>query len=130
MRVTDDGVPIQDVIGAIKQAIKTANVSRTDLDRDLRVASVRLILHAVAARSSGGNLDFRIPFIGMEVRLGAKLTKQDTHEIEISLVPPGLGDRPELRDGNFESVLVEAIETIRAAVSRRRERRRSLHPER
>lgn len=117
MRVSDDGVPIQELIDTIKQAIKTANVSSTDVDRDLRVGSVRLTLNAVATRSLGGGLDFRIPFIGMAVKLGSKLTKQDTHTIEISLVPPDLKGRPELRDGDIGSVFVDAINTVRAAVA-------------
>jgi Trypsin-co-occurring domain 2 len=117
MRVTEDGVPIPELIETIKQAIKTANVSSTDLDRDLRVGSVQLTLNAVATRSLGGGLDFRIPFIGMQVKLGSKLTKQDTHKIDISMVPPDLKDRPELRDGDLESAFVDAINTIRAAVA-------------
>jgi Trypsin-co-occurring domain 2 len=117
VRVTEDGVPIQELIETIKQAIKTANVSSDDPDRDLRVGSVQLTLNAVATRSLGGGLDFRIPFIGMQVKLGSKLTKQDTHRIDISLVPPDLKGRPELRDGDLGSVFVDAINTIRAAVA-------------
>jgi hypothetical protein len=117
MRVTDDTVAIQDLIETIKEAIKTANMSSTDLDRDLRVGSMELTLHAVATRELGGRLDFRIPVIGMKVKLGSKLTKQDTHRIDISLVPPDLKARPELREGDLESVFVEAINTIRAAVA-------------
>lgn len=117
MYVTEDGVPIQELIETVKHAIKTANVSSADLDRDLRVGSVRLILNAVATRSLGGGVDFRIPFIGMQVKLGSKLTKQDTHKIDISLVPPDLKGRPELRDADLGSVFVEAINTIRAAVA-------------
>lgn len=116
MRVTDDGVPVQDLVAAIKEAIKTANVSSTDADRDLRVGSVRLVLHTIATRSSGGSISFTVPFIGMEFKLGGKVTRRDTHEVEINLVPPP-GDQPELRDGSLELVLVEAIETIRAAVA-------------
>ena len=77
---------------------------------------MRLVLHAVATRSYGGGLNFHIPLIGTEVKLGGKLTRQDTHEIEISLVPPAPAERPELRDGDFGTILVEAIETIRATV--------------
>ena len=117
MRVTEDGVPIQELIETIKQAIRSANVSNTDLDRDLRVGSVQITLHAVATRSLGGGLDFRVPFIGMEVKLGCKLTKQDTHKIDISLVPPDLKKRPELRDGDLGSVFTDAINTIRGAVA-------------
>jgi Trypsin-co-occurring domain 2 len=117
MRVYEDGVPIPELIETLKQAIKAANVSNADRDRDLRVGSVRLILNAVATRSLGGGVDFRIPFIGMQVKLGSKITKQDTHRIDINLVPPDLKDRPELRDANLGSVFTEAINTIRAAVA-------------
>jgi len=88
MNVTEDGVPIQELIETIKQAIKTANISSIDLDRDLRVGSVQLTLNVVAIHSLGGGLDFRIPFIGMQVKVGSKLTKKDTHRIDISMVPP------------------------------------------
>jgi hypothetical protein len=118
MRVTEDGVAISDLIETIKQAIKTANVSSTDLERDLRVGSVHLTLNAVATRSLGGSLDFRIPFIGMPVKLGSKLTKNNTHRIDVSLVPPDLKRQPELREGDdLGSVFVDAINTIRAAVA-------------
>ena len=116
MRVTDSGVPVQDLIETVKQAIKSANVSRTTDDRDLQVKSVRLTLHAIATRSYGGGLNFQIPLIGTEVKLGGKLSRQDTHEIEISMVPPAPEKRPELRDGNLGDALVEAIETIRATL--------------
>jgi Trypsin-co-occurring domain 2 len=117
MRVTDSGVPVQDLIEAVKHAIKTANVSRATPDRDLRIGSVRLILHAVAIRSYGGGLNFHIPLIGTEIKLGGKLSRHDTHEIEISLIPPAPDERSELRDGDLAPVLVEAIETIRATVA-------------
>jgi hypothetical protein len=117
MRVTEETVAIQDVIETVKQAIKTANISSTDLERDLRVGSVYLTLNAVATRSLGGGLDFRIPVIGMQIKVGTKLTKQDTHRIDVDLVPPDRKDRPELRDGDLGSVLVDAINTVRAAVA-------------
>jgi hypothetical protein len=116
VNVTEDGIPVPDVIEAVKRAIKAANVSATDQGRDLRVGAVSLTLHAIATRSAGGGLNFRIPFIGMEIQVGAKLTMRDTHEIEINLTPPG-EKGAEIRDGGLDDVLVEAIETIRAAVS-------------
>ena len=110
-------MPVQDLIGAVKQAIKAANVSRATDGRDLQIGSVRLTLHAVATRSYGGGLNFQIPLIGTEVKLGGRLSRQDTHEIEISMVPPAPEERPELRDGNLSDALVEAIETIRATLA-------------
>lgn len=117
MRVTEDGVPIQELIATIKQAIKMANVSNADLDRDVRVGSVQIILNTVATRSLGGGVDFRVPFIGMPIKFGNKLTRQDTHQIDINLIPPDLQGRPELRDGDLASVFVDAINTIRAVVA-------------
>jgi len=49
--------------------------------------------------------------------LNGKLTKQDTHRIDINLVPPDLKSRPELRDGDLGSVFADAINTIRTAVA-------------
>jgi len=79
VKVTDQGVAMPDVIADVKLAIKEANISATDEDRDLRVGSVILTLHALAARSAGGGLDFRLPFIGMQVKVGSRVTRSDTH---------------------------------------------------
>jgi len=117
VRVSENGVAIPDLIGMVKQAIKTANVSNTDLSRDLRVSAVQLTLNVVATSSLGGGMDFRIPFVGMQIKLGYKVTKQNTHRIQINLVPPEIVNRPELREGDFSSVFVDAITTIRAAVA-------------
>lgn len=117
MKVTEDGIPVQDVVAAVKLAIKEANVSATDKDRDLRVDSVKLILHALAIRTAGGSLNFTVPFIGMPVRLGTKVTKSDTHEIEINLVPPSQDAGEEVREASLDMVLVDAIETVRAVIA-------------
>lgn len=117
MKVTEDGVPAQDVIAAVKLAIKEANVSATDEGRDLKVGSVKLVLHALATRTVGGGLNFTVPFINMPVRLGTKVTKSDTHEIEVNLSPPGQEAGHEVREAPLDLVLVEAIETVRAVVA-------------
>jgi hypothetical protein len=116
VKVTEDGVPVQDVIAAVKLAIKEANVSATDEGRDLRVESVKLILHALVTRVVGGGLNFTVPFIGMPVRMGTKVTKSDTHEIEINLITPGQNGH-EVREASLDLVLVDAIETVRAVVA-------------
>jgi hypothetical protein len=116
VRVTDQGASVEEVISDVKLAIKEANISAADEDRDLRVSSVQLKLHVLATRSLGGRLEFRVPVIGMQVKLGRKLTKADTSEIEISLVPPAGPAGAEIR-GGIDDALVEAIETIRAAIA-------------
>jgi hypothetical protein len=117
VKVTEDGVPVQDVIAAVKLAIKEANVSATDEERDLRVQSVKLVLHALATRTVGGGLNFTVPFIGMPVRLGTKVTKSDTHEIEINLIPPDQEAEHEVREASLDRALVDAIETVRTVVA-------------
>lgn len=110
MKVPDEGLPVDTVISIVKESIKQAGVSRTLQNRDLQVASVQLILEVVASKAAGGRVDFRVPFIGMKLSLGAKVTKKDTHTIDITLVPPE--ERP-TRGGEVEEVLVNAIATIR-----------------
>ena len=118
MKVTDQGVPLNDLVGTIKASIKRAGVSRTSQAQDLRVASVQLVLNVVASNTVGGGLDFHVPFVGMRLSLGAKVTKKDTHAVEITLVPPGKGAAREVRGGeDVEEALVNAIEAIRAVMS-------------
>jgi hypothetical protein len=112
VRVTDSGVPVDTLIGVVKDAVKRANVSRNSSPGDLRVASVQLKLAVVASKSSGGGMNFRVPFIGMKLTASARVSAKDTHTIDITLEPPQKGPRREVR-GDVEQVLVQAITTIR-----------------
>ncbi len=116
MEVSDTGVAVDEVVDAVKNAIKLAGISAADTGRDLQVASIQLILNTVASFSAGGGVDFRVPFIGMKLSLGATVTRRDTHTIDITLAPPDL--KHEVRDSPVEIVLLDAIETIRAVVAR------------
>jgi hypothetical protein len=100
----------------VKEAVKRAGVSRSSSESDLRVESVQLVLQALASKTAGGELDFRIPFIGMRLRAGTKVTGRDTHTIDMTLKPP---DQParKVRGGNVEDALVDAIVTIRSAMA-------------
>lgn len=113
MNISDEGVPVDILLKVVKDSIKQAGVSRTSQTRDLQIASVELILNVVASKMAGGGVDFRVPFIGMKFRLGAKVTKKDTHTIDIALVPPNERDRRQVRGGDIEDVLVNAIATVR-----------------
>jgi Trypsin-co-occurring domain 2 len=118
VKVTDEGVPVDSLISVVKDSIKQAGVSLTSPTRDLQVASVRLILDVVASKTAGGGVDFRVPFIGMKLRLGAKVTKKDTHTIDITLVPPKETATRQVRGGEVEDVLVNAIATIRDVMTK------------
>jgi hypothetical protein len=116
VEVSETGIAVDDVIKAIKNAIKLAGISATDPDRDLRVTSLQLVLNTVATTTGGGGMDFRLPFLGMKLKAGGAVTKRDTHTIDITLMPP---DRQhEIRDSAIEPVLLDAVETIRAVVAR------------
>ncbi|MDX2592917.1 MULTISPECIES: trypco2 family protein [Streptomyces] len=111
--MTDDGVPVEDLVAAVKRAVMESNMSATAAGRDLRVTSVRLTLHALATATAGGSLNFRLPFIGMKLRIGRTVSRRDTHVIEMTLVPPDLAQQHELRYGTVDAVLVDAITMIR-----------------
>lgn len=117
MKVTDQGVPVDALISVVKDSIRQAGVSRTAQARDLQVASVRLILDVVASKTAGGGVDFCVPFIGMRLSVGAKVTKKDTHTIDIALVPPEDQDIRQVR-GEVEDALVNAIATIRNVMTK------------
>jgi Trypsin-co-occurring domain 2 len=116
VKVTDAGVPVQVLITMVKEAVKRAGVSSSSSQGDLRVESVQLVLQALASKTAGGQLDFRIPFIGMRLQAGTKVTGQDTHTIDMTLKPP---DQParKVRSANVEDALVDAIVTIRSAMA-------------
>lgn len=118
MKVEDSGVPVPDLVTAIKDAIKLANISSTDAGRDLRVASIELALHTVATAGAGGGIDFRVPFLGMKLKIGGSVTRGDTHAVNITLVAPDPDETHEVRDTEIEEVLVDAIETIRTVLAR------------
>lgn len=118
MKVTDEGVPVNTLISVVKDSIRRAGVSRTSQNKDLQVASVKLVLDVVASKAAGGGVDFRVPFIGMKLRVGAKVTKKDTHTIDVTLVPPEDRDTRQVRGGDVEDVLVNAITTIRDVMTR------------
>lgn len=117
MDVTGTGVPVDEVVAAVKDAIKLAGISSTDSDRDLRVSSIQLVLNAIATVKAGGGVDFRIPFLGMKFSIGGSVTREDTHTIDITLVPPDLRQQHEIRDVPVQTALLEAIETIRSVVA-------------
>jgi hypothetical protein len=54
----------------------------------------------------------------MKLRAGTKVTKKDTHTIDITLVPPEDRDTRQVRSGEVEEVLVSAIATIRDVMTR------------
>ena len=118
MKITDEGVPLDSLIEAVKASVKRAGVSRTSKAQDLQVASVQLILKAVASDTAGCGLDFRIPFIGMKLKLGARVTRKDTHTINIALVPPEDVGRQVRGGEDVEDALVNAIVAIRTVTAR------------
>lgn len=117
MKITDEGVPLGELIKVVKASVKRGGISRTSPAHDLQVATVQLILEAVASDTAGGGLDFRVPFIGMKLKLGARVTKKDTHTIDITLVPPEDADRKVRGGEDVEEALVNAIAAIRTVTS-------------
>ena len=119
MKVTDEGVPVDTLIRVVKDSIERGERVPYIADPGpSQVASVSLILDVVASKTVGGGVDFRVPFIGMKLRVGVKVTKKDTHTIDITLVPPKDRDTRQVRGGDVEDVLVNAIATIRDVMTK------------
>lgn len=116
MNVTDAGVPVEALIDTVKEAVKRAGMSNSASESDLRIESVQISLHTLATKATGGALDIRVPFIGMKLRAGTKVTGQDTHKIDMTLKPPARPARA-VRGSNVEDTLVDAIVTIRKAMT-------------
>jgi Trypsin-co-occurring domain 2 len=116
MRTELDTVPVDDLIEEIQWAVQVANVS-ADGPSELRVTSIQLILNAVVAVGNGGKIDFRIPVVGVQLSVGRKVSRQDTHRIDVTLVPPSTAGH-ETRGSGVADVLVEAIGTIRTIMQR------------
>lgn len=117
MHVTDTGAPVNELIDAVKHTIIDANISATNPARDLRVSAVHLTLNTIAASTAGGHIELRVPFVGMKLRLGASVTRNDTHTVEITLVPPDLAPRHEIREAPVETALLDAIASIRSVIA-------------
>jgi hypothetical protein len=117
MDITKEGVAIDVLIGTIKKSLRRAGVSPGSSQGDLQVNSVQLVLNIVATESAGGRLDLRVPFAGMKLSMGAKVTKQDTHSITMNLMPPAPGQQLRETRGDIETVLVDAIDAIRSGMA-------------
>lgn len=117
MDTSDTGVAVDEVVSAVQNVIRIASISGADEARDLRVTSIQLVLNAIATLTAGGGVDFRIPVLGMKLKFGGSVTRRDTHRIEITMVPPEM-QQHEIRDGAVETVLLDAIETIRNVIGR------------
>jgi hypothetical protein len=112
----DDGVPVENLIADIKDALALGGLSPAD-NGNLRLVSVQLILEVVATASGKVGLDFRVPFIGTKLSMSAKRVKRDTHTVDIMLVPADRPPATPVRADNMQRALVGAIRTIREMVA-------------
>jgi hypothetical protein len=110
MRLDNDGLAVEDLVTAVRRAAAVAGTGE-----DLVITGLELTLHAVAKREYGSKLEFRIPVIGMPVSFGSRVSRQDTHRIKVNLAPAAVVH--EVRGGEVEESLVQAISTIRAVVA-------------
>jgi hypothetical protein len=116
VKTTDDGVRIADLISAVKEAVREANISAGHADRDLRVSKVDLTLSVVASRDGGAGIELKVPVIGMKIGGKYRHGSSSTQTVQVTFVPlPPAG--AEVRGGDVEETLVDAIETVRAAVA-------------
>lgn len=117
MDLEQDSMPVDEMIRSVQRAVARAGLSSATPGRDLRVGSVDLTLRVVAAKAAGAGLTFRVPFIGMKLSAGTRVSKQNTHTVRISLQPvPAEAGHP-VRGNPIEDALADAISTIRTAMA-------------
>lgn len=114
MNIYDDGVPVAALMDEVKLALSLANLD--GMPESLRVSSLKLNIHTVARETAGGGLEFVVPVIGLPVKLGGKTTRTAGHRIVVELVPPA-APAHEVRSGEVQQALLEAIRTIRAVMT-------------
>ncbi len=113
------GLPVNNLITAVKEALVEAGVSQANHSSKLRVASVQIVLDLVATASGGGGLKLCVPFIGTELSVKAKRSTRDVHAIDVTLVPPEPSASLPARAGKekMKEALVQAIKSVRQAVT-------------
>jgi Trypsin-co-occurring domain 2 len=116
MQIVDGGVPVAELISVVKESVRRAGVSPVSGHSDLQLSSVQLTLRVVASWSAGAGLNLRVPVIGAQLRVGTRLTRRDTHVIDMTLVPPTKRLR-QVRGGAVENALVAAIATVRETMA-------------
>lgn len=116
MTEPDAGMPVDELIAKVKDALIEAGVTSADHGAGLRVHSVQLILEVIATGTVGGRLNFRVPFIGTDFAVGGKRTRRDMHTIDITLVPP-TQPSPGAARGDIRDVLVQAIRRVSQTVA-------------
>ncbi|WP_125805326.1 trypco2 family protein [Actinoplanes sp. ATCC 53533] len=117
MSVDDDGISFTELIGAVKRAVKKTNMSIGDTQRDLRVTEVTVSTVVFAKGSAGAGVELTVPGVGLKI--GGKLarTRANAQRVVVTLVPPAPGEEIEVRGGNIEGSLTDAIAAIRTALA-------------
>jgi hypothetical protein len=116
MTEANAGMPVDELIAKVKDALIEAGVTSANHRAGLRVRSVQLILEVIATGAIGGRLNFHVPFFGTEFAVGGRRTQRDTHTIDITLVPSAQPS-PGAARGGIRDVLVEAIRRVRQTVA-------------
>ncbi|SRR5260221_6549500 len=118
MQVIDDGIEVSELIEVLKNSIKRASYQGAfDGPGALEVVSAQLTLSIAAVHSRGGGVHFRVAVIGTEISFGSKQERRQTHTLNLTLTPTKESG-PELRDGEIEHVLVDAIVTVYSPMER------------
>lgn len=115
---TNAGVPVEQVIGQVKEAIRTANVGADE--EDLVVTSIEVELKVLKSIVGGVEWEWKVPIIGLTLKGGATLTQADTETVSLKLVPPPpmKGEASLLEADEIADDVVRAVSIIRAGIAR------------
>lgn len=112
------GVPVEQVIGQVKEAIGRANIGADQ--EDLVVTSIEVELKVLKSVVGGTEWEWTVPIIGLTLKGGAKVTQADTETISLKLVPPPAKEAVKslLEAEEIQDDVVRAVSIIRAGIAR------------
>lgn len=108
----DIGVQIDTIISKVKKAIR--EVEQRSYRSDLKVKVEKLDLKLKTFNSKEGGVELKVPVIDLDLGLGGNISKEETHTIELTLVP--VDDTRLFGEEDIEDSLVELIMGIEEGI--------------
>ncbi|AKB28870.1 hypothetical protein MSSAC_2521 [Methanosarcina siciliae C2J] len=108
----DMGVQIDKIITKVKKAIR--EVEQRSYRSEIGVKVEKLDLKLKTFNSKEGGLELKVPVVDLDLGLGGSISKEETHTIELTLIP--VDDTRLFRDMEIEDNLVDLIMGIEQGI--------------
>ncbi|WP_440948422.1 trypco2 family protein [Methanosarcina sp. T3] len=106
------GIQIDKIISKVKKAIR--EVEQQSYRSELGVKVEKLDLKLKTFNSKEGGLELKVPVVDLDLGLGGSISKEETHTIELTLIP--VDDTRLFGEEDIEDNLVELIMGIEQGI--------------